>query len=203
MPEAGFARLEFDRPKSRTQHEREGKSLRRAVEALVMAFPGIRRLPDDDLVVEAAVELGFQPHDLVAVQVAIGHRELDLVIVPTRIRRRDGMSLFFELKSAAAVAGRTVILVPESFVRREPRLTNAFVIAEAAETAVGATDRMRMLVHLIESGGSAPLLDLAGLVSSGDPVAGVLGLVVEGGLHMDLDARLMPSSQVHLVEPGV
>lgn len=203
MSEADFARLEFDRRKCLSQREREGKSLRRAVEALVMAFPGIRRLPDDDHVEEAAFELGFQPHDLVVVQVAVGHRELDLVIVPTKVRRRDGMSMFFELKSAAAARGRTVILVPESFVRREPRLTNAFVIAEAAETTVGPTDRMRMLVHLIESGGSAPLLDLAGLVSSGDPVAGVLGLVVEGGLHMNLDNRLMPSSRVHLMEPGL
>lgn len=203
MLEANSARMQSEPCKWRSQQEREGKSLRRAAEALVMAYPGIRRLPDDHGIEETAAELGLEPHELVVVPVAIGHRAVDLVVVPTRTRRRGGMPLFFELKASAATIGRTVVLVPESFVRREPRLTNAFVIAEAAETAVGATDRMRMLVHLIENGGSAPLLDLAGLVNSVDPVAGVLGLVVEGGLHMDLDARLMPSSQVHLVEPGL
>ena len=181
--------------------QRRRRSLRQAAESLVLVHHSVKRLSDDGAIEEMADELMIGADDFAVISVAMSGREVSLVCVCSAAWRGPGRHAFFELKAVAAASGRTVVLVPERFIRREPRLSNAMTIAGAQGVEIGLTDRMKILAHLVENGGSAPLLDLAVMVRGQEPVSAVMALVVEGGLYMDLDRTLLPSTEVHLVQP--
>lgn len=167
-----------------------------------MVHPGVERLSDDPGLLELGRGCGVGAEDYVALNLRMGRRRFTMVCVRRAFWSREGLKPFFRMKEIAAGLDRAVVLVPESFIGREPRCSNAMMIADAAGVEMLLTDRMRILGHLIDNGGSAPLGDLAGLVRGSDPVAAVLNLIVEGGLHLDLDRSLVPSSEVHLVQPS-
>ncbi|MBU1336906.1 MAG: hypothetical protein KJ944_10010 [Alphaproteobacteria bacterium] len=180
---------------------RRRRSLRQAAETLVLVHPSVKRLSDDGAIEEMAHDLMIGADDFAAINVAVSGREVTLVCVCSPAWRVPGRHAFFELKAVAAASGRTVVLVPERFIRREPRLANAMLIAGAQGAEIGLTDRMKILAHLVENGGSAPLLDLAVMVRGEEPVDAVMALVIEGGLYIDLDRPILPSTEVHLVQP--
>ncbi|MFD2649143.1 hypothetical protein ACFSX5_15240 [Devosia albogilva] len=181
--------------------QRRRRSLRQAAETLVLVHPSVKRLLDDGAVEDMADDLMIGADDFTTFNVAVSGREVTLVCICHAAWRSEERHAFFELKAVAATSGRTVVLVPEGFIRREPRLANATMIAGAAGAEIGLTDRMKILTHLIDNGGSAPLLDLAGMVRGEEPVSAVMALVVEGGLYIDLDSPILPGTEVHLVQP--
>lgn len=201
MLEADAARPSTWSPEADSVPERRRRSLRRSAEALVLVHPATKRLQDDDLIERMADDLMIGPDDFTALKVSISGRKIYLVCVCNAAWRSPGRQVFFELKALAAAHGHTVMLVPEAFIRREPRLSNAMLIASAEGAEIGLSDRMKILAHLVDHGGSAPLLDLATMVRGDEPVSAIMALVVEGGLYMDLDRRILPSSEVHLVQP--
>ncbi|QQR40053.1 hypothetical protein [Devosia rhizoryzae] len=201
MLEADAARPSPWSPKADLVPERRRRSLRRSAEALVLVHPAIRSLQGDAVIEGIADDLMIGPGDFTALKVSISGREVYLVCVCNAAWRGHGRHAFFELKALAATMGHTVVLVPESFIRREPRLTNAMMIAGAEGAEIGLTDRMKLLAHLIDNGGSAPLLDLAVMVRGEEPVSAIMALVVEGGLYIDLDKPILPATEVHLVQP--
>ncbi|KFL30630.1 hypothetical protein JP75_14235 [Devosia riboflavina] len=177
------------------------RTLRHAVETLVLVHPSIKRLADDDALDELADDLMIGPDDFTTVKVDYSGRVIHLACVCNSAWRGDRKGGFLELKALAALAGHTVVLVPEAFIRREPRLSNSLMIAGAAGAEIGLTDRMKILALLLDNGGSAPLLDLAAMVRGDEPVAAIMALVIEGGLYVDLNKRILPSTEVHLVQP--
>lgn len=181
--------------------QRRRRSLRQAAETLVLVHPSVKRLLDDGAVEEMADDLMIGADDFAAINVAVSGREVTLVCICNAAWHGTSRHAFFELKAVAAASGRTVVLVPERFIRREPRLANAMMIAGAAGAEIGLTDRMKILSHLIDHGGSAPLIDLAVMVRGDEPVSAVMALVVEGGLFIDLDRPILPCTEVHLVQP--
>lgn len=201
MLDADAARLPSGSADAGATSGRRRRSLRQSAEALVLVHPSVRRLTDDRVPDDLADDLMIAAEDFTAIKVALGRREVYLVCVCNAAWRGHGRHAFFELKAMAATMGHTVVLVPESFIRREPRLTNAMMIAGAAGAEIGLTDRMKLLAHLIDNGGSAPLLDLAVMVRGEEPVSGIMALVVEGGLYVDLDKPILPATEVHLVQP--
>lgn len=201
MLEVDLARPESPRISASSARDRRDRSLRRAAEALVMVHPGVEHLPDDDGLAELGEGCGVGPDDFLAINLRMGRRTFTMVCVRRAFWGGDGLRPFLRMKALAATYGRAIVLVPESFIRREPRSSNALMIAGAAGVGTRLSERMKILAHLIENGGSAPLADLANLVNGADPVAAVLNLIVEGGLHLDLDRSILPSSEVHLVQP--
>lgn len=201
MLDADAARLAFRPADANVASERRRRSLRQSVETLILVHPSIRRLGDDGAIDELADELMIGPDDFTSLKVRVSGREVNLVCVHSAAWRSPGRHAFFELKAVAAASGHPVVLVPEAFIRREPRLTNAMMIAGAAGAEIGLTDRMNILAHLIDNGGSAPLLDLAVMVRGEEPVSAIMALVIEGGLYVDLDAPILPGTPVHLVQP--
>jgi hypothetical protein len=201
MFDADVARLPSGTSNLSTGAERRRRSLRQSAEALILAHPSVIRLSDNGSIEDMADALMIGADDFAAINVAVFGRAVTLVCVCSAAWRGPARHLFFELKAAAAVGGRNVILVPERFIRREPRLTNALMIAGAQGAEIGLSDRMKILAHLVENGGSAPLLDLAVMVRGEEPVSAIMALVVEGGLYIDLDGTILPSTSVHLVQP--
>jgi hypothetical protein len=180
----------------RRRLEVETDRLRRGIEALVRANRSVSSLGRNEEIEELARELGLEDHDVVCLDVRVRNRVASLVCVPSRLWNRPGaMAIFFELKGAAAALGQRVMLVPESFVRRQPRLDNSRMVSAAADIEVNATDRMLILEFLLEHGGGT-LSDVASLVRHPDPVAAVLHLVTVGALDIDLNAPILPATEV-------
>jgi hypothetical protein len=201
MLDADAARLPSGPADAGAIFGRRRRTLRQSAEALVLVHPSVRRLTDDRVPDDLADDLMIPAEDFTAIKVALGRREVYLVCVCNAAWRGHGRHAFLELKTLAATMGHTVVLVPESFIRREPRLTNAMMIAGAEGAEIGLTDRMKLLAHLIDNGGSAPLLDLAVMVRGEEPISAIMALVVEGGLYVDLDKPILPATEVHLVQP--
>lgn len=177
------------------------RTLRQCAEALVLVHPYVTRLPEDRVIEDIADDLMIGPDDFACLKVAMAGREVYLACIGTIAWRSQRGRAFFELKALARALGHTVMLVPEAFIRREPRLGTALMIAGADGAEIGLTDRMKILAHLVDNGGSAPLLDLAALVRGDEPVSAILALVIEGGLYVNLDERILPSTEVQLVQP--
>jgi hypothetical protein len=143
-----------------------------------------------------ARDLGFDGHEFVCLDVRVRNRRASLVCVPTRLWNRAGaMAMFFALKSAAMSLGHRVVIVPETFIRRQPRLENSIMVSAAAHVEVNATDRMVILEFLLEHGGGT-LSEVASLIRHPDPVAAVLHLVTVGALDIDLNAPILPATEI-------
>lgn len=148
------------------------------------------------MVEDQAGLLGLGGSDFALINVAIGMRPVALVCVPERHWRDASMMVTFrELKRVAKGFGETVVLLPEGFVMRQPRLENAMLIAETRGAAMTATDRMSILGRLLEDG-SATLSELASGIRHPDPVSAVLSLVTSGLLDMNLNAAILPTSVI-------
>ncbi|CAN7372910.1 hypothetical protein [Devosia sp. LjRoot3] len=172
--------------------------LRRSAEALLLSHRSIHFVGEHDEVSELCIALGLERHDFCALEVRIKSRRAVLICVPGRLwQRSDDMSVFHDVKLVSATHGYQVILVPENFIRRQPRLDNAMLISGTAKVHVSPTDRMSILGHLIEHG-DASIYDLAGLVKHGDPISAVLHLVTTGALYLDLNSRITPHSIINL-----
>jgi len=91
------------------------------------------------------------------------------------------------------------VLVPESVIRSEPRLTNSLLVSSCDSVRVTPRERLVLLSHLAEVGGSAPLEACAeALAGSPDPAGAVLRLVAERVLTIALDRPIDLHSEVSL-----
>lgn len=201
MSVAPAAQADFARPSSidddRAQrHQR----LTRNVRVLIEAHPKTDELGQDDLVEHLAAKHGFDAFDLSIHRVSFGRFIRTLVCVPYHTAQTPGRrDALVALKRNAADFGHPVILVPEGFIQRQPRLWNSRMIQLATEIHVRAEDRVAILVHLIENGWST-LVDCAGIVRHDAPVTVVLNLVAEGVLSMRMDHPIGPNSRVWIAD---
>lgn len=180
------------------RHQSDHDRLRRSAEALIRTSRCVTFLGDNETLADRAHHLGLEPYDLVCLDVRVADRLATLVCIPSRHWHRPGMmSLFFELKSECSAACQHVMLVPETFVRRQPRSETARMLLASIDIEMSATDRMNILAYMLEHGGGR-LSDVAGLVRHDDPVGAVLNLVTVGALDIDLSAAIAPASEVRL-----
>lgn len=130
----------------------------------------------------------------------INGRGVSVVAVPSVCWRDQTVhARVLELKWLAKTRGRRLVLVPESVVRAEPRLTNALLVSACDGVHVTPRERLMLLSHLAEVGGSAPLEICAeALAGSVDPAGAVLRLVAERVLTIALDRPIDLQSEVSL-----
>ena len=166
------------------------------------AMPGIRVLGPDPLVEQLQGLCQLRQEDLVVLRIKANDHPVTLIGVPTRAWHRPAVKRNLSLlKRAATREGHRVVLVPQSYIRRQPRLANSQLIAKCASLSVSATDRSAIVRFLTEMPVS-DLDDAASVVGGPDPVGCVLKLVTEGLLEIDLEHPITPYSRVSVRSPG-
>lgn len=173
--------------------------LRRVLEAHVAASPLVSSTSPDPICEALWRAACFQDGRIAAVRARLPSKTVTLVAVPSDLwidGARRGRVL--ALKRTAVRSGRRVILVPEGALRREPRLGNAVLMAQAARTAIGAEDRIAVMAALAEEPGMA-LGDLIQVVRHApDRVAAVLSLARSGVVDVDRRRPIGPLTPVWL-----
>ncbi len=169
------------------------------LEAHVAASPQVL-CSSGDPVFEAFLRAAcFREERLVASRIRLKTAMITVVAVASDVwevgvRR----SRVLALKRAAAAAGRRVLVIPERRLRREPRCGNALLIAQAAQAAIGAEDRIAVMAALTEEPGMS-LGDLIHVVQHAqDRVGAVLSLARQGVIEVDVRKPIGPLSSVWL-----
>ena len=170
--------------------------LRNAV-TLINAHPRADYLGPDTLVDSLALAKGFSGDDLAILRVSVGKVRHTLICVPESIWHARKFDLI-ELKKMAGFAGRSCILVPESAIQRQPRLSTARAIEDACGVSISVDQRMAILVHMIESGGRSTFMDCACAINHAQPFSAVMHMVALGVLRIDASAQLSPQSVISL-----
>ncbi len=172
-----------------------------AFDALLGVTHGVRFVSDDSQCETFARTLGLTQTGLVLRSVRLtGGRTVSLVAVPSACwRDPDLHARILDLKWAVEFSGRRLVPVPESVIRAEPRLANALLVSACDGVHVTPRERLILLSHLAEVGGSASLEVCAEwLTGSPDPAGAVLWLVAERVLTIALDRPIDLQSEVSL-----
>ncbi|KFC66252.1 hypothetical protein FF80_02513 [Devosia sp. LC5] len=178
------------------------RRLHRNAASLVSAHPRADYVGADDLTESLARAKGFSHDDLAILRISIGAKRHTMICVPSNIWHSRKFDLI-ELKDMANAAARACILVPESAIQREPRLSVARAIEEAFGVTVGLEDRMAILVHMIEAGGQSSIMDCACAIVHPEPFSAVLHMVALGVLKMTASGDLTPHSVVCLADTTI
>lgn len=187
----------------RARHIDRNTRLRRQIRDLIAAHPPFRYLGTNTAVECIAHRLGFEPHDMVIADVHLYRRTVALIVVPHRLWNRPYcMGRLIDLRHQSRQSGHDAILMPQSIVEREPRLSNSTLIAGAARVQVNSTARMSVLAYLIENGPSC-LSELAELVDHKDPFGCVLQLASAGIVGLDMSKAITPTSIVDIARPAI
>ena len=150
------------------------RRLRRNAVSLLNAHKDAAPLGNDDLVLSMVRSTGLDRDDLAAIRVAVTGKRYTLICVTNSTWHDPGKkAALLELKRHANRAGRNAVLIPATFIQREPRLGNCRAIETAAGMDVSAENRMAILIHLIENGYST-LFDCACVVDDASPFSVVL-----------------------------
>jgi hypothetical protein len=172
-----------------------------AFDALLNVKSGVRSVSDDPQCEKFAHTLGLAQVGLVLRSVRLsGGRTVSVAAVPIACwRDPDLHARVLDLKWTRELSGQRLVLVPESVIRAEPRLTNALLISACDGVRVTPRERLMLLSHLAEVGGSASLEVCAeALIGSVDPAGAVLRLVAERVLTIALDRPIDLQSEVSL-----
>jgi len=172
-----------------------------AFEARLGLAPDVRSFSPDPQSERLAHSLDLAQAGLVfrSVRLTSG-RGVSLAAVPS-VCWRDPVvhARVLELKWAVELSGRRLMLVPESVIRAEPRLTNSLLVSACDGVRVTPRERLILLSHLAEVGGSASLEVCAeALTGSADPAGAVLRLVAERVLTIAIDRPIDLQSEVSL-----
>jgi hypothetical protein len=173
--------------------------LSRLLEAHVAASPHVVSAAAEPIFEAFWRAACFQDPRVAAVSVRTVSKVVTLVAIPSdlwtdSVRRARVLAL----KRAAIQSGRRVMILPEGALRREPKLGNAFLMAQAAHAVIGAEDRIAVMAALAEEPGMA-LGDLIQVVRhEPDRVAAVLSLVRSGVLEVDMRKAIGPQSPIWL-----
>lgn len=170
--------------------------LRLCAEALLRSNRRLIVIGENEAVHDLALDHGLDRQDYCLFQVKLGARSVCLVCVPSSHWHYPPlMKRFLEMKAAAEFCGHQVLLVPETFIRRQPRLGNSQLLARSMDLEVTGTDRMTVMCFLLENGGGT-LSEVAGLLQHDDPVGAVLHLASVGAVDIDLGAMIAPATRV-------
>lgn len=147
-----------------------------------------------------AKSLGFGAPDMAVLRVAIAGTRYTMVCVPYDVWHSEEAKIrLMDLKRRANEALRNCILVPASFIEREPRLANSRAINDAVAVTVTMENRMAVLIHLVESGYST-LYDCAKVIDHPSPFSCVLSMVAMGIIRMDISKVMSPETRVDLAD---
>jgi hypothetical protein len=173
-------------------------ALEKVVDVLIAAQPGFESLGNDAVAEGLRLQHHFCEHDVAAVRVLCAGVRITALIVPRRLWHSSAhLARLVKLRAAVRALGHPSLLVPEGFVRRQPRLGNARLLAGAADIAVSGGDRMSILKLLTELPGSS-LEECAEAVRlSEDPFGAVLALACAGDIEIDPREPFTPFSVIY------
>lgn len=178
----------------------EVRRLRKNLMTLVLTSRTVVNSGNASLVENLALLAGFRPEDLVILPIRGFGEGFHVVSAPTSVWRND-YELILDLKHKAAEAGAKVILVPPTYIQREPRLGNSRLVADAFHVSLTGEDRMSVFLHLIENGGYSTFQDCAmAVVNSEAPYSCVLSMAGMGLIDIDLCKPITPNTRVDLPE---
>nr|WP_314258436.1 hypothetical protein [uncultured Devosia sp.] len=182
--------------KDRKRRKRADR-FRRSVEALIRSNRSLIVFGPDMAVDGLAEECGLDPGvDYCQFEVKQDGRQFCLLFVPQGYwHRADRMAKFRELKAGASMLGHHVVLVPEALVRRAVHVARFEEDMPELDLEVSGSDRMAVISFLARTGGGT-LAEVAGLLDHPYPVPAVLRLATLGAVHIDLDAAILPASEV-------
>lgn len=176
------------------------RRLRKNAISLLQARPESVPLGDDGLVSSIAKMEGLGARDVTILRVAISGTRYTLVCVPHVVwHDEDCKPRLMAIRRRANQARRNCVLVPASFIEREPRLTNSRAINDALGVAVTMENRMAVLIHLVENGYST-LYDCANVIEHPNPFSCVLSMVAMGIIRMDLSKVMTPETRIDLAD---
>ena len=179
------------------KRRKQADRFRRSVEALVRSHRGFVTLGRAATIDDLARKCGIDELDYCQFEIKLKGRELCLLFVPQHLwHRPDTMERFGQLKAAARPLGHQVLLVPEALVRRSAQVSRFDESFEELDLEVSGTDRMSVISFLACNGGGT-LSQVAGLLDPPPPVAAVLRLATIGAIHIDLDASILPATEVN------
>jgi hypothetical protein len=172
-----------------------------AVDALLGVKSGVRSVSDDPQCEKFARTLDLAQVGLVFRTVRLMREQtVSLIAVPSACWRDPVLhARVLDLKWTRELSGSRCVLVPESAIRAEPRLTNSLLVSACDGVRVTPRERLILLSHLAEVGGSGSLEICAEwLTGSADPAGAVLRLVAERVLTIALDRPIDLQSEVSL-----
>lgn len=165
---------------------------------LLAADSRVRYRGVDHVIVALAENAGFERFDLTICRVAFQRRTISLIIAPRRLwHTAEGKSQLLLLKREARRLSIRCILVSEGALKKEPRLTNARLIADTSNTQLSYSQRFRVEMYVLATVFPVSLSECAALLPEhDDPVSAVLSLVRAGVLFIPLDTMIGPESLV-------
>lgn len=180
------------------KRRKQADRFRRSVEALVRSHRGLITTGRDHAIDELAERCGLDPIiDYCQFEVKRSGRQFCLMFVPQKHwHSSESMARFREVSAGAKVIGHQVVLVPEALVRRAANVTRFQEADEEVDLEVSGSDRMSV-ISFLASNGTGTLSQVAGLLDHPHPVAAVLRLATMGAIHIDLDAAILPASEVN------
>lgn len=182
------------------RHRREHNQLRERVTALLNIVRRTHVVGTSHHMPALLPIYDFRPFDLLTLEVVHGHLRFELIVGPSRIWYKPAeRTKLFQLKFRAVSDGLRCVVVPAGLFKRQPRLDNSLTIARTLGIGMTMSQRMRVELHLMETG-HAELQECAELLGEhSDPFGAVLGLVASGHLELrDLNRPLRPQSELSL-----
>ena len=152
----------------------------------------------DEVVEALASENSFERNDLVIFRVTGSRSAFIIICVPNWIWNDPARFVDVRMvKQQAAELNRSVVLVRESFVQREPRLSNAEIIDESGDTRITIEDRSAVLELLVENGFST-VGDCAAAVQSKAPIPAILKMAALGIVDINVNRAITLDTRVDL-----
>lgn len=179
-----------------TRHKREAQRTRANALLLLAAHAQVLYRGVDHTVTRLAGALGFERHDLTVLRVALPRRTITLIITPRRLWHSPECRYhLLSLKRQSRKVGVKAMLVPDTALRKQPRLANATLVVAASDVGITLSQRFRLEAFVMSNAGPVSLAECASLLPEhADPTAAVLSLVHAGRLVVDISRPLTPES---------
>lgn len=182
------------------RHQIEHKKLIDIARHVAAVCPNVDFCEVDVRAAEQSAKFGFSSHDLVCLRLWVEGAGFTVTFVPLRLWHKP---LWFrraiEFRDGVRRSGHRCIIAPTSALMKQPRLTNARLVAACVGYTVKISDQVMILNRLVETGGMS-LQDAAGLVDARDPAGAVLSMVSKRQLAIDTSKPIGPHSMLTLVD---
>jgi hypothetical protein len=166
---------------------------------LAMVIPGTRVIGPDPMV--EMLERLYRLSDCGLAMLQVRHLGIRLTVIGATAKiwhYPAARSHLFGLKRACIRAGRRILLVPPSALRRQPRLDCARWVASCAGVRTSRAERDAIL-HDVRTASIPTLSRAAATLKRQDATSAVLSLVAQGVLAIDLKHPVGPHSRLRQI----
>lgn len=178
----------------------EVRRLRKNLTTLIHTSRSVTQSGNSSVVENLALLSGWRSDELVILPVRAFGKKFHVLSAPASMWSKEYEALL-DLKHNAEASGEKVVLVPPSYIQREPRLGNARLVASSFHVSLTGEDRMSIFLHLVENGGYSTFHECAmAVVDCEAPYSCVLSMAGMGLVEIDLGKPLTPETRVDLPE---